>query len=155
MLLQYRIATIADVPGMAAIRAEKWGTEEYWINRITNYLNCVHHPQHALLPRIIFVALDGEMGVGFIAGHLTRRFECDGELEWINVAEAYKRKGIASQLLQLLAEWFIQQKALKICVNVDPANAPAQKFYRAHGAYTMNEYWLVWDDIRLALEKPI
>src|SRR5262249_14757164 len=123
--MHYREAEKADVPAMARIRAAEWETEEYWQRRISGYLNCELHPQQALRPRVIYVALDGDSLVGFIAGHLTRRHACDGELEWITVIAERRRSGVASALLRLLAQWFVGLKAKRICVDVDPANAVA------------------------------
>jgi len=89
--------------------------------------------------------------VGFIAGHLRRRYGCDGELEWINVVPECRGTGIASGLLRLLAAWFVEQEASRICVDVDPANTAARRFYVRHGAEYLNEHWLVWNDIKVAL----
>jgi len=153
MLLQYRQATTFDVPGIARVRSERWGTEEYWSTRILGYMNKTAHPQKALMERIVYVALEGETIVGFIAGHLTRRYDCDGELEWIDVEPEHRRAGVATALLKLLAAWFAEQGASRICIDVDPANAPAQSFYRRHGAVNLNEHWLVWENIGLVTEK--
>ena len=142
----YREATSEDIPFLAKIRAKNSGTEEGWTNRITGYLEGTIHPQQALKPRIIYVALDGSSIIGFIAGHLTRRLECEGELEWIDVAEGYRRAGIASELVRVLAKWFIRQSVHKICV--DPGNEAARKFYRSNGAENLNQHWMYWDDIR-------
>ncbi|HTU45904.1 MAG TPA: GNAT family N-acetyltransferase [Bryobacteraceae bacterium] len=147
----YRKADRSDVPGMAQIRAEHWEHEEHWRNRIARYMDCEHHPQQALMPRIIYVAVEDNTLVGFIAGHLTRRYGCDGELQWINVAPASRGSGVASKLLELLAEWFAAQNAFSICVNVDPANTIARRFYARHGAENFNEHWLVWNNINIAL----
>ena len=77
----YRIATPADIPAMAKIRAAESGTEDGWLTRITAYMTCEAHPQKALKPRVLYVAEnDGEV-VGFVAGHLTRRLDCEGELQ--------------------------------------------------------------------------
>ena len=103
------------------------------------------------MPRIIYVAVEDNTLVGFIAGHLTRRYGCDGELQWINVAPASRGSGVASKLLELLAEWFAEQNAFSICVNVDPANTIARRFYARHGAENFNEHWLVWNNINIAL----
>jgi len=83
--VHYRLAEKSDIPAIARIRAAEWETEEYWRVRISRYLNCELHPQQALMPRVSYVALEAESLVGFIAGQLTRRYACDGELEWINV----------------------------------------------------------------------
>ncbi len=149
--IQYKEADASNIPAMARIRAAEWGTEEYWINRITGYINCTHHPQQALIPRIVYVALQDDMPVAYIAGHLTRRYRCDGELEWINVVPEQRGSGVAAELLRMLASWFMLQNALRICVNADPANTVARKFYMRHGAEKLNEYWLVWNDISIVL----
>jgi hypothetical protein len=82
---QYRIATPADIEHIAAIRADEWGGVDFWTSRVTGYLELTHYPQQALDPRIIYVAVDGKKVIGFVAGHLTTRHNCNGELQWINV----------------------------------------------------------------------
>ena len=148
-----RVARQADVPAMARLRAANLPSEEAWTLRIASYLAKEHHPRHALLPRICYVALAGEALVGYIAGHLTRRYDCDGELQWINVIPEHRGTGVAAELLQRLAKWFVKQKARRVCVDVDPANIPARRFYAKHGAQTLNPHWLVWPDIKIALTR--
>ena len=65
----------------------------------------------------------------------------------------YRKKGIASALLHLLSAWFVENKSLRICVDVDPDNSIAQQFYRNHGAENLNRHWLVWNDIREVMNK--
>jgi len=146
-----RRAERPDIPAMARIRAAEWGSEEYWRARIAGYLDCKLHPRQALMPRTIYVALEAGSLVGFVAGHLTRRYACDGELEWINVVGERRRNRIASELLQRLAAWFAEQNATRVCVDVDPADAVARAFYKNHGADDLNKHWLVWKDIRVVL----
>lgn len=148
-----RVAKLSDVPAMAAIRALEWETEQYWNTRIAGYLSGEINPRHALRPRISFVAGDGEEIFGFVAGHLTRRHGCDGELEWINVAPNHRRSGIASELLKALAEWFLQNEARRVCIDVQPTNMIARKFYRRNGATDLNPHWMVWNDIGVVLTK--
>jgi ribosomal protein S18 acetylase RimI-like enzyme len=140
---------------MAEIRAVEWGTIDYWHDRISRYLNENNYPysQTALLPRVVYVGLKNNVLTGFIAGHLTRRLNCEGELEWINVMAGYRGSGVASELLKLLAEWFAKQGALKICIDVEPANSAAQRFYRRHGAENLNQHWLYWKDISVVLKN--
>jgi len=151
--LHYREAETSDVPALAQIRAADWGSEEYWQARITGYLNGELHPQKALAPRVMYVALEGDTIVGFIAGHLTRRYECDGELEWINVIPERRGTGTASELLRRLAAWFVAEKVRKVCVDVDPANPVARRFYARHGAQNLNPHWMIWNDIAEVLGK--
>ena len=147
--ITYRAAGESDIPGIARLRAEQWGAdkEEYWRNRIYRYMRGDVNPQQALPPRIVYVAVQDEVIIGFIAGHLTRRFGCDGELEWINVAAECRGTGTSFKLLQRLADWFVNQNASYICVNCAADNAVAQRFYKRHGAEAFNEHWLIWKDI--------
>ena len=150
----YRPSQAADLPAMTHIRAREWGNLEYWMNRISGYLDGGSNPQNALPPRTCYVAVDESSLVGFVAGHLTRRYGCQGELEWINVLPERRGAGIASELLRLLAGWFVEQKAFRVCVDVEPSNAVARTFYTRHGAETLSAHWLVWYDIRHVLGKP-
>ncbi len=146
--ISYREIIATDMPALARLRAQNWETEEYWLPRVTGYFNGESNPQQALAPRIGFVAqADGET-IGFVAGHLTTRFGCEGELEWINVHPDWRGKGVSVTLLRMLARWFVEQKAYRICVNVAPDNIVAQAFYRKCGAESWNEHWLYWRDIR-------
>lgn len=147
----YRNANDSDIAAMAKLRAASWGDEEYWKARIRGYMECETYPQKALQPRVAYVATEKEAVVGLIAGHLTRRYECDGELEWIDVVAERRGSGIAKGLLERLAKWFVEQKALKICVDVQPANTAARRFYARHGAEDLNPHWMIWSDIRRVL----
>lgn len=139
----YREAETVDIPFLAQIRASNWETEDF---SISGYLNCTRYPQKALKERVLYVALVDATIIGFIAGHLTTRYDCQGELEWINVIRQYQREGIASKLINILAAWFIKHKAYKICI--DPGDEIARKFYAKNGAEDLNEHWMFWDDIR-------
>jgi hypothetical protein len=99
-MVNYRAAVEADVGGMARIRAAYSETEEFWRVRIANYLADEAFPQQALRERVVYVAVDGETVVGFIAGHRTRRYGCDGELEWIDVIAERRGSGVAGELLR-------------------------------------------------------
>ena len=147
----YRRAETADLLGMARIRALEWGEPEYWQCRIVNYLYGEQNPREALASRIAYVAVEENAVIGFIAGHLTRRYSCGGELQWINVIPEKRGSGVASELLRLLAGWFAEQGALKICVDVEPSNTVARAFYMRHGAEELNPHWMVWNDIQRVL----
>ena len=148
-VIQYREIIKADLPFIAPILAD-WQTEEYWTRRVSGYYHQELHPQKALLARVIYVAVASGSIVGFIAGHLTERFGCDGELQWINVVPQFRRGGVATELLHLLAGWFADQNALFICV--DPGNEQSRKFYRRRGAENLNEHWLAWKGITVLLK---
>jgi GNAT superfamily N-acetyltransferase len=149
----YRPATLLDVHAMAHLRREQWANAPDWEQRIASYLSGERHPRHALLPRVAIVAEQDDEIIGFVAGHLTRRFHCQGELQWINVAESQRRQGIATGLLQQLSEWFSSYDAYKVCVDVQPRNPAARAFYTHHGAEPLNDHWMVFTDIRNSLSE--
>jgi GNAT superfamily N-acetyltransferase len=151
----YREAQTSDVPAMAQIRALTWGDVDYWIPRISQYMDGTNSPREALRPRVLYVAMGDDALAGIIAGHLTRRHGCDGELEWIDVAPVHRGTGVATELLDHLARWFVSQHAVRICVDVDPKNVRARRFYARCGAKPLNPHWLVWDDIGCRLSGTV
>lgn len=142
--IRYREATVADVPEIVRCRAGEpsFGPAD---PRMALYLEGKHDPQHALPPRVIFVGLEGDSVIGYIGGHLTKRFGCDGELQYLYVIPRHRRSGNASAMLALLAGWFAEREASRICVDV--GHATARAFYTRHGATELSPHWLVWDDI--------
>ena len=149
--VHYRPATLLDVSAMAQLRPEHWGHAPDWELRIASYLSGEYNPRQALPLRIGIVAEQDDELVGFIAGHLTRRYHCQGELQWINVAESQRRQGIATELLRELAEWFQEYDAHKVCVDAQPRNISARAFYTHYGAEPLNDHWLMWTDIAQAM----
>jgi len=150
MKIGFRMATPGDVPDLARLRSLGWGDVDYWIPRITGYMTGASNPQKALPERVVYVATDGKLIIGLIAGHLTQRLDCEGELEWIDVDTEYRRKGIASELVRVLATWFAGQNARKICV--DPGNDAARKFYAANGTANLNDHWMYWENISILMK---
>jgi ribosomal protein S18 acetylase RimI-like enzyme len=134
---------------MARIRSRDWQTEAFWMDRIARYLRGEHSPQQALAARVAFVGIEENDVVGFVAGHRTRRHQCDGELQWINVVEEKRGRNIAGQLLEKMAAWFVGQGAVRICVNVDPNNIAARRLYEKYGAKSMNDQWMIWEDAKV------
>ena len=143
----YRKADLGDVSRLVGLPepGEAGGDP-----RMLQYLAGEHHPQLALLPRVLWMAEQAGEPVGYTAGHLTERFGCDGELQWIYVVRAHRRAGVASELLRLLAGWFVEQGARRICVDV--GDDEARPFYQHHGAVELNRHWMVWNDIGGVLE---
>lgn len=111
LVIEIRPAEQADIPAMAVIRAQEWETEAYWVSRIGAYLCAEQSPQQAGRARSVFVTVDEPTVVGFVAGHQTRRFGCDGELQWINVARERRGQGIAAQLIVRMGEWVCLRRA--------------------------------------------
>ena len=148
--MSYREATLSDVPDMMRCRVgdPTIGPAD---PRMALYLEGKHHPQHALEPRVLFVCLEEDCVIGYIGGHPTQRYDCDGELQYLYVVPQHRRKETASKLLALLAGWFAEQQASRICVDVVPDNATARAFYSRRGAVELSEYWMVWTSIAAVL----
>jgi len=90
----YRPAHRFDIPHMARIWSVEKGEGGTSEERMTAYFDGRLHPQQALLPRVVYVATEGAALIGYVAGHLTRRYACDGELEWIYVAPEQRRTAL-------------------------------------------------------------
>lgn len=86
-----------------------------------------------------------------LSGILSERFGCQGELQWINVIPAYRGKGVALGLLRYLAQWFVEQQALYVCVDV--GGEEGRSFYKKHGAESLDKHWMVWKDISTVLNN--
>ena len=134
---------------MAKIRACEWGNEADWVERIAKYLSGEHSPQHALPTRATFVAVDEGSVVGFVSGHRTRRYGCEGELQWLNVIRERRKQGIAGRMLVIMGAWFVEQNCLRVCVDVNPQNTAARELYSKFGAVPLRPNWMVWQDARL------
>jgi ribosomal protein S18 acetylase RimI-like enzyme len=150
--MRYREATVLDIPVLVETRRES-SPESPADPRMAAYLKGQHDPQHALVPRIIYVAIKGSAFVGYIGGHLTTRFGCDGELQYLYVVPSLRRSGVASELLRRLAMWFDAAGTSRICVDVEPTNQAARGFYFDRGAEVLNSHWLVWQNLPEAMRS--
>jgi GNAT superfamily N-acetyltransferase len=146
--IRFRIATSADASPMAACRLTD-PTAGAADSRMAAYLDGQHHPQQALLSREGYVALIGERIVGYIAGHQTTRYGCEGEVQYLFVAPEHRRRGIATVLLRLMAAWFQQAGVRNVCVCIDADSPSAKPFYEAAGATPIEKLWYVWNDIAI------
>ena len=143
-------ATAADVPAMEQARAPdvEAGPADA---RMARYLDGEHHPQKALAPRVAYIALDGDTLVGYIGGHLSQRYKCHGELQYLYVVPQNRRAGVATELLRRLAAWFGEHDASRVCVGADEENTGALAFLAHHGAANHTSCFLVWQDISAVL----
>ena len=153
MSVTCREAVRSDAESMALARAAGHWTGGASASVMARYLAGEQHPQQALLPRVAYVAEAGREVVGFVAGQLTRRFGCPGEVQWLFVARAHRRGTIATALLHRLAVWFAERSASRVCVNVAPDNFRARAFYVRQGAGVLNEHWLEWTNIAAAVQE--
>ena len=148
--ISYRVASVLDVPAMLRIREtdhESGPGDE----RMISYLDGRHHPHKALAPRTVWIAETDTGVAGYVGGHLSRRFDCDGELQYLYVAPSYRRSGVAGVLVRHLARWFVEHGAQRICVNVNQESPGARPFYRSLGADDLQAHWMVWPDIKVVI----
>jgi len=145
--IAFRQATSSDVPVMTQCRLADpvAGPAD---PRMAAYLDGEHHPQQALPPRVGYVASSGEQIVAYIAGHQTKRHGCEGELQYFFVAPAYRRRGVGTALLRLLARWFLEHGVRHVCVGIANDSPPeAKPFVEHHGALPLKRYWYAWEDV--------
>ncbi len=149
--IQFRELTSADVTLMAQCHfADPAGSSPD--TRMAAYFQGQHHPQKALAPRVGFLAFNSTTLVGYIAGHRTTRHGCEGEVQYLFVAPAYRRRGIGTALLRLLGKWFQNQGAQSVCVALAADSPPeAQPFFESVGASPLKKNWYALEDIGAAL----
>ncbi len=151
--IEYREAGADDAPAMARCRIED-PTGGEADPRMASYFRGESHPQHALRPRTGFVAMAGSRVVGYIAGHLTRRYGCQAEIQWLFVASTHRRSGVGRALVERMARWFLQHEAPHVCVDVDPDSPEARPFYQSLGATVLRPQWMEWRDIGTLAAAP-
>ena len=151
-VILYGVASTLDVPTMLRARdadpAAGPGDE-----RMGAYLEGTHHPNRALPPRTAWIATTDAEVVGYVGGHLTRRFDCDGELQYLYVSPRFRRNGVGYTLVLHLARWFREQGARRVCVNVNSDSPAALPFYQSLGAEELQPHWMVWPDITVVIAK--
>lgn len=85
---------------------------------------------------VALVAIDGEEVVGGLGAYVLEKFEQDRREIYIYdlaVAEAHRRKGIATNLINKLKEVAHKKRAYIIFVQADPPDAPAVALYESLG----------------------
>jgi len=142
--VSYRKALLTDAPALSRLHGEDelCGADEY---RMSRYIAGQHHPEMALRLRTVLVATVNDAPIAYIAGHLTLRFGCHGEIQWIYVAREHRRSHVANQLLRLQSRWFVQHRAFRICADV--SDERVRQLYRRHGADDHIAHWVIWDNI--------
>jgi len=144
--LQFREATAADAPAMALThRSDPSANPD---PRMAAYLDGQHHSQQPLRQRVAYLALAKDEVIGYIAGHRTTRHGCAGEVQYLFVSPAFRRRGVAIRLIRLLAQWFRMQRVQKVCVAI-AGDGPVEfrPFYESLGAAPMRRFWYGWEDI--------
>jgi GNAT superfamily N-acetyltransferase len=105
-------------------------------------------PASAKPPRITLKAIDQDRMIGYLAVHLTNRYDKDAEIQSFYVLKEHQRRGIGTALLKKAISWATNLNAKSLCVGIAPEN-PYQQFYLKYGGSFLNPHWIVWDDINL------
>ena len=156
------VATITDIEELTRVEIESklqsfdnnepiaidYDTRLY---RWNTYFN-EQSPASAKPERIVFKAVIDDSIIGYIAGHLTNRYEKDAEIQSFYVLKHQQRKGIGSKLLYHFTGWLIDKNAKSLCVGIALEN-PYQQFYLKYGAQYLNPHWIYWDDISFLRNK--
>ena len=149
--IQFRQATTADVPAMMKSHLEHPATDAA-DPRMAAYFDCQHHPQQALVPRVGYIAVANNTVIGYIAGHRTTRHGCAGEVQYLFVSPKFRRRGIATELIRQLADWFHSQGVQSVCVALADDSPPeAKPFYESVGAVPLKKHWYAWQNIAFIL----
>jgi ribosomal protein S18 acetylase RimI-like enzyme len=142
--MQYRIANMDDLEGIAQLHAESWRNSyrgifpddfldhDVWDERQNAWASRLSSPkknQH------IIVATDNDEIYGFICAFGYESAQWGTFIDNLHVSNAAQGKGIGKQLLYLIAEWVdesFEHKGLYLEVLED--NVDAQHFYHRLGA---------------------
>lgn len=145
-------ATLNDVPAIVDVTLQSFQdafskpfylSREDAVHRWSAYMRKEHHPQKAKDPRIVYLAIGDGKTVGFVAGHLTERFDLEGELQSIYILPEHQRQGLGTLLVITLAKWFKKWDAKAVCVDHKDGS---EGFYIKLGAQPNEHGWLVWDN---------
>ena len=160
--MEIHIATITDIEELTKVEIESklqsfdnnetvaidYDTRLY---RWNTYFNG-QSPASAKHERVVFKAVIDDDIIGYIAGHLTSRYEQDAEIQSFYIFKQQQRKGVGSKLLESFLNWLITQNAKSLCVGIAPEN-PYQAFYLKYGGQYLNPHWICWDDVNALHNK--
>ncbi|MEO8860414.1 MAG: GNAT family N-acetyltransferase [Ginsengibacter sp.] len=101
-------------------------------------------PQTSKPERIILKVVNDENKiVGYLAGHLTTRYNLDAEIQSFCVLKQDQKQKIGTRLLTEFTKWLIKMNARSLCVGFKPENK-YKAFYFKHAGQYLNEHWIYW-----------
>ncbi|MDP9082004.1 MAG: GNAT family N-acetyltransferase [Bacteroidota bacterium] len=160
--MEILVATIADIEALTKVEIDSKlqsfvSNEEVAIDydtrlyRWNTYFRGLS-PASAKPERVVYKAVIHDQIVGYIAGHLTGRYDKDAEIQSFYVLRDQQRSGVGTLLLKSLLSWLATQNAKSLCVGIEPHN-PYQAFYLKYGGVHLNPHWICWDDIKALRAK--
>ncbi|MCR8561260.1 GNAT family N-acetyltransferase [Mucilaginibacter sp. BJC16-A38] len=156
------IATIADIEALTNVEIESklrsfekneevaidYDTRLYRWNTYFKELS----PASAKPERVVYKAVIDDQIIGYIAGHLTGRYDKDAKIQSFYVLRDRQRSGAGTLLLKNLLSWLATHNVQSLCVGIEPDN-PFQAFYLKYGGVHLNPHWICWDDIKTLRAK--
>lgn len=110
-------------------------------------------PQTSKPERVVLKAVnDNSKIIGYLAGHLTIRYDLNAEIQSFYVLKQMQKQNIGTKLLTKFAKWLIDMEARSLCVGINPENK-YKGFYIKYGGQYLNEHWLYWQDITQLLQN--
>jgi len=110
-------------------------------------------PKTSKPQRLILKAVNDEGRItGYLAGHLTTRFDLAAEIQSFYVLKEVQNQKTGTQLLTSFVTWLIDMNAGSLCVGIKPENK-YKAFYLKHGGEYLNEHWIYWPDTAQLLNK--
>lgn len=109
-------------------------------------------PKTSKPERRILKAVNNIRIIGYLAGHLSTRYNMDAEIQSVYILKQEQNNGIGTKLLAEFVKWLISLDARTLCVGFNPGN-PYKAFYLKHGGQYLNEHWIFWPDITQLLKE--
>ena len=103
---------------------------------------------------ILKVVNDKNKIIGYLAGHLTTRYNLDSEIQSFYVLKQEQKQKVGTSLLTEFTKWLVNMNAKSLCVGFNPENK-YKAFYLKHGGQYLNEHWIYWQDTTQLLQKLV
>jgi ribosomal protein S18 acetylase RimI-like enzyme len=104
-------------------------------------------PQTSKPDRLILKAVINNKIVGYLAGHLTTRYNLDAEIQSFYILKQQQRLGLGKKLLTEFAKWLVSKNVASLCVGIASTNK-YKAFYIKNGGQYLNDHWIYWTDIK-------
>ena len=163
-MVQIQVATIGDIEELTRVEVDtKLQSYPGHVDMIATDFDIRQHRWHTYFnqetpvsakpERIVYKAVKDGKIIGYIAGHLTTRYNKDAEIQSFYVLKSEQRKGIGTLLLKKFAAWLVEKHVAKsLCAGIFPEN-PYLVFYLRYGGMRLNPHWIYWDDLSLLQQK--
>ncbi|MGN6353924.1 MAG: GNAT family N-acetyltransferase [Parafilimonas sp.] len=109
-------------------------------------------PQTSKPQRIVLKAVTNGKIAGYLAGHLTTRYNFGAEIQSFYILKSAQNKKIGTELLISFVHWLTGTDAKSLCVGINPENR-YKRFYLKYGGEYFNAHWIYWNDLTRLLQR--